>query len=161
MEIRQQFNPQEDLLNHSALQTDVEYAGFWLRLAAYIIDGIVLYLPNYLLLKLFNVGNLFDINAGFEPLSMVVSFAVYLYFPIMESSKWQATLGKRLVDIKVTDLQGDRISFVKALVKYIGTYISFITLCIGFMMAGFTEKKQALHDMIAGTLVVKSNGRAS
>jgi uncharacterized RDD family membrane protein YckC len=73
----------------------------------------------------------------------------------MESSSWQATLGKKAVGIVVTDLDGNRISFARAFGRYFAKLISLITLCIGYMMAGFTEKKQCLHDMICGTLVVK------
>jgi len=66
----------------------------------------------------------------------------------------QATLGKKLVGIQVTDLYGQRIGFGRALNRLLGKMLSALTLYIGFMMAGWTEKKQALHDIMAGTLVV-------
>ena len=78
----------------------------------------------------------------------------WLYWSLMESSAKQATLGKMALGIKVTDLNGNRIGFGKATGRFFGKILSGIILDIGFIMAGFTEKKQGLHDMIAGTLVV-------
>jgi uncharacterized RDD family membrane protein YckC len=79
----------------------------------------------------------------------------WLYFTILESSPKQATLGKMALGIVVTDLNGNRISFGRANGRYWSKIISSMILLIGYMMAGFTEKKQALHDIMAGTLVVK------
>jgi uncharacterized RDD family membrane protein YckC len=73
----------------------------------------------------------------------------------MESSPQQATLGKMALGLKVTDLQGERLSFARATGRYFGKIVSSLILFVGFMMAGWTEKKQALHDIMAGTLVVK------
>jgi len=73
----------------------------------------------------------------------------------MESSVWQATLGKKTLGLRVTDLQGNRISFGRASGRFFGRIISGLTLFIGYIMAGFTEKKQALHDIIASCLVIR------
>ncbi len=73
----------------------------------------------------------------------------------MESSSQQATLGKIALGIMVTDLSGNRISFARASGRHFTKILSGIILYIGFIMAGFTEKKQALHDIIADCLVVK------
>ncbi len=81
--------------------------------------------------------------------------AAWLYFALMESSSRQATLGKMLVGIMVTDLDGGRISFGRATGRHFAMILSALTCYIGFVMAAFTERKQALHDMIAGTLVVR------
>ena len=78
-----------------------------------------------------------------------------LYFSFCESSAWQATLGKKALGLAVTDLQGRRISFAHALGRNLAKIISSMTLLIGYIIAGFTAKKQALHDLIAGTLVIK------
>jgi len=80
----------------------------------------------------------------------------WLYFALMESSAWQATLGKRAVGIKVTDMEGGRISFGRATGRHFGKFVSALIFYIGFIMAGFTEKRQALHDIMAGCLVVKA-----
>jgi uncharacterized RDD family membrane protein YckC len=73
----------------------------------------------------------------------------------MESSNYQASIGKMVLGVKVTDINGAKLDFVKAFVRNISKIISSFILFIGYIMAGFTDKKQALHDMIAGTLVVK------
>ncbi len=86
---------------------------------------------------------------------MVDSAILWLYWALFESSALQATLGKMALGIQVTNLHGNPISFARATGRYFGKIISGLILCIGFMMAGWTEKKQALHDIMAGTLVVK------
>lgn len=86
---------------------------------------------------------------------MAVFAIVILYYSLMESSKFQASVGKMAMGIKVTDLNGDRISFGKAFLRSFGKLISSMVMYIGYIMAAFTDKKQALHDMIASTLVVK------
>jgi Tfp pilus assembly protein PilE len=83
--------------------------------------------------------------------------AVWLYFALMHSSARQATLGKMAFGIKVTDLAGERVSFLRATGRYFATWVSSILLAVGFLMAGLTARKQALHDMIAGTLVVRAD----
>jgi uncharacterized RDD family membrane protein YckC len=79
----------------------------------------------------------------------------WLYWAGLESSVYQATLGKMALSLKVTDLNYDPISFARATGRYFAKFISALILCIGFMMAGWTARKQALHDLMAGTLVVK------
>lgn len=79
----------------------------------------------------------------------------WLYFTLLESSASQATLGKAVIGIRVTDMQGRRISLLKANARYWAKILSAITLGFGYLMAGFTKRKQALHDMVAGTLVVR------
>ena len=73
----------------------------------------------------------------------------------MESSKFQGTIGKLALGIIVTDMEGNKISFGRATGRYFGKFVSAIILYVGFMMAGFTEKKQGLHDILASTLVWK------
>lgn len=128
-----------------------EYAGFWLRVAAYLIDGIILTIPTYIIYG--TVGGSF-----LEP-SLVSRFVAVIipvfYFIYLESSEKQATFGKQAVGIIVTDADGNRITGGQAAGRYFGKIISGLILGIGFMMAGFTDKKQALHDLMANTLVVR------
>ena len=91
--------------------------------------------------------------------NLITTVLGWLYFALCESSAWQATIGKLALGIRVTDLQGRRISFLRALGRYGAKFISAIILCIGFIMVAFTRRKQGRHDLIAGTLVL--NGRAS
>jgi uncharacterized RDD family membrane protein YckC len=79
----------------------------------------------------------------------------WLYFALMESSAKQATLGKAMIGVIVTDADGSRISFGRASGRYFAKFVSVITLMIGFIMAAFTKRKQALHDMMAGCLVIR------
>jgi len=116
----------------------IEYAGFWKRFIAYIIDILIMLIPVLL--------------ASIIPLGGII--VLWLYFAVMESSESQSTLGKRAMGIIVTDLNGNRITFGKATIRHFSKYISILILFIGYIMIGFTEKKQGLHDMIAGTLVV-------
>ena len=161
-----------------------KYAGFWKRAAAHVIDQIILgivhsiiILPlwmalffRYLPLDEFSEGGDY-VMVGNEvlndfPLYTVFLFSFmfgaaviiidWLYYALMESSSKQATIGKMVLGIKVTDMAGNRIGFGKASGRYFGKILSGLILLIGYFMAGFTEKKQALHDILANCLVVNT-----
>jgi uncharacterized RDD family membrane protein YckC len=138
------------------------YAGFWLRFVAIFIDGLIFLPITIIALVLRASFESAEDTAAKAGLAIVLLlfylFEIvlrWLYFACMESSSWQATLGKKALGIRVTGLDGERISFGRATGRYFGKIISAIIFMIGFIMAGFTERKQALHDMIAGTLVVR------
>jgi uncharacterized RDD family membrane protein YckC len=133
------------------------YAGFWRRAVACIIDSVLLLLFGCLI-SLALGPSLTEVEAdiGGFVCGMLVN---WLYFAGMESSRLQATWGKMIVGIAVTDLSGGRISFARATGRYFGKYLSGLIVGIGFFMVGFTEKKQALHDMMAGSLVVLTKER--
>jgi uncharacterized RDD family membrane protein YckC len=153
----------------------LRYAGFWLRVVAALIDGVILAIPFFLVVirpisrfRRFGFLARRDALGPPDPAIMVpvilgIVFATtffmivkWLYFAGMESSARQATFGKAAMSLRVTDLQGRRLSFGHASGRFFATIITeFIPFGIGFIMAGFTEKKQALHDMIAGTLVLR------
>ena len=124
-----------------------EYGGFLLRLVAAIIDGILLAIVQFI------IGIVIDDTTTNTLINLVIG---WLYYAGLESSANQATLGKRAMGLQVTDLDGNRIGFGKATGRYFAKIISALILLIGFIMVAFTEKKQGLHDMIAGTLVVKN-----
>lgn len=141
------------------------YAGFWKRFVATIIDGIILQIGGFIIgmvLGVFMGGTMVaggagegDILAASTVLGFILGMVLnWLYYTLMECSSKQATLGKMALGIIVTDLDGQPISFGRANGRYWGKIISTLILCIGFIMAGFTEKKQALHDIMAGCLVV-------
>ncbi len=79
----------------------------------------------------------------------------WLYEALLTSSVWQGTVGKRILNLKVTDQAGNRISFARATGRHFAKYYLSTILFIGFIMAAFTDRKRALHDIIAGTLVWK------
>ena len=120
------------------------HAGFWRRMAAFILDSLLLLVPQMAL----NVA--IGGNIAFL-LNIVISAG---YFAGMHASAKQATVGKMAFGIKVTDMYGARISVGRATGRYFATWLSAIILFIGYFMAAFTDRKRALHDMIASTLVV-------
>ncbi|MBF0152812.1 MAG: RDD family protein [Magnetococcales bacterium] len=135
----------------------ISYAGFWVRLSATFYDQLVLIIPSMIVGGI--VGYFYILTthqaSGVETLGNIIGAIIgWLYAAFMESSAKQATLGKMLLKIKVTDLSGNPVSFGKASGRYFGKIVSLLTLCIGFFMAGWTEKKQGLHDKMAGCLVV-------
>ena len=132
------------------------YAGFWLRLVAWIIDMLVVMGASILLGSFLGIVapniDLFDSQVVWD----VIGFAtVWLYFTVMESSSKQGTLGKMALGIFVTDMDGNRISFARANGRDLGKILSELILGFGYVMIAFTEKKQALHDKLAGCLVLK------
>jgi len=147
------------------------YAGFWRRFFSFGIDVIFILIVltgadavlGFILgsdmtppggIQATVLGEIRQVAAAF--LGMMVDSAIlWLYWALFESSALQATLGKMALGIQVTDLHGNPISFAKATGRNFAKFISGLIFCIGFLMAGWTEKKQALHDIMAGTLVVK------
>ncbi len=152
-------------------QQPVTYAGFWWRFLAAIIDGIVLNIAQWILIMPFlgimgitmygmNQGDMDEESAMLMIMSMIPMISIsaalsWLYYALMESSKLRGTLGKMALNIRVTDMDGGQISFGRATGRYFGKILSSFIFLIGYIMAGFTEKKQALHDMLAGCLVIK------
>ena len=156
---------------------NTNYAGFWLRFAAYIIDYIIIYVvQSFVFIPILGVLGIsfaskmdsMDNMSDAESMGMAMGFAAVmaatallttiiaiLYWSIMESSKYQATVGKMALGLKVSDVDGQNLDFVKSLIRNVCKIISGMILGIGYIMAGFTERKQGLHDIIAGTLVVK------
>lgn len=128
------------------------YAGFWVRVAAYFLDYAIIMVGSLVIsIGLVSMGDVAGVIGGF-----VLLLVTLLYYPVMESSARQATFGKSLAGIKVTDLDGKRLSFGRALLRTIAKILSAIPFCIGFLLAAFTARKQALHDMLAKTLVVRT-----
>jgi uncharacterized RDD family membrane protein YckC len=143
--------------------TGVRYGGFWIRVVAAIIDAVILRVlvaPIYLIFRSLGLA---DVMALFphRPLEffgggvafIVFLFGSWLYEAFMESSSYQATLGKMICGLKVTDLNGNRISFERATGRHFAKWLSAAILGIGYIMVAFTERKQGLHDLLAATLV--------
>lgn len=143
------------------------YAGFWKRFAAAIIDGIVTGIGGLvvigplialMILSATSARGEPDVEALGDALDGVANLLGlligWIYSAAMESSPLQATLGKMALQIKVTDLDGARVSFGKATGRHFAKFVSALLLFGGFVMAAFTAKKQGLHDLMAGCLVV-------
>lgn len=145
---------------------DMDYAGFWWRALAHLIDLVILSICNCLLGMGLGIGlSVGMIAVGMDKGAILMACRVagfflglivyWIYYATMESSSWQATLGKRICKLTVTDLEGERLTFARASGRYWATWLSRLTCLVGYVMAAFTEKRQALHDIIAKTLVLR------
>lgn len=141
---------------------EMQYAGFWRRWAAYMIDGVIVaYVANSFYWSFLNqfrrqLGGELDPEMIAQIYNAILTFFLsWAYFAGMECSPLRATVGKLAVGLFVTRDNGERISFGQATGRFFGKIISGLILCIGFIMAGWTSRKQALHDMMAGTLVLR------
>lgn len=135
------------------------YAGFWIRFLASFIDGLVTGFAGFVVG--FVVGFTFKLTGASDTAAKVFAqllgmLGSWLYEALMLSSSKQATLGKLALGIRVTDEDGQTITFARASGRFFAKYISAIILLIGFIMAAFTSRKQALHDIIASTLVTRT-----
>jgi uncharacterized RDD family membrane protein YckC len=138
---------------------EVRYGGFWRRFGAFLIDGMLLWIAGALL----RLGMGVDVFATdwqdtrSAIASMISLIGGWTYCAILESSPLQGTLGQRAAGLKVTDLALRRISFMRATGRHFGQLVSAITLGFGYLMIAFTAKKQGLHDIMAGCLVLRAD----
>ncbi|GFP75490.1 protein kinase domain-containing protein [Clostridium fungisolvens] len=137
------LNPTPEVL-HREQNVITLYAGFWKRAYAAVIDGLI-------------IGTVSTISYYIDGMGILAVVICWLYFSLFECSSSQGTPGKQVMKLIVTDRYGNRISFMHATGRYFSKFISILTLFIGYILAGTTEKKQALHDIIAGTLVLQKN----
>ena len=155
------------------------FGGFWIRAAAFIVDAIIISIPisivsipftGYCTFKLLPYADEYNYTQtistemasalflcwGIALFLQIFSLAdFWLYFAFLESSSKQATWGKQLFGLRVTDAYGQRLTFARATGRTFAKILSYMTFYVGFMMAGWTRHKRALHDMVAGTLVMK------
>jgi uncharacterized RDD family membrane protein YckC len=125
----------------------VRYGGFWIRTVAYALDVffiVLLSLPTLLL------------GEGYDVLAQVV--IAFLYETLLTSGEKQATWGKQLLGLKVSNIDGSRITYGKSVGRYFGKWVSTITFFMGFVMIAFTDRKQGLHDRVVNSLVLISEG---
>lgn len=140
---------------------EMRYAGFWKRVAAILIDTVLTMLVGGLIGAMIGLviavsAKGVDIqSAAMEGVFNLIGLVIgWVYFASMESSSYQATLGKMALGIRVCDLDGNRVSFGRASGRHFAKILSAVLLLVGYVMAAFTAKKQGLHDMIASTLVI-------
>lgn len=140
--------------------SDFVYAGFWLRFVAALVDGILMWfivgIPLFLIMAAGNGGAFDQIWEEMQlPMNVLSILVGWLYNALMETSQYQGSLGKLAVGIKVVDESGRPVSFGQATGRHFAKIISGMICMIGYLMAGFTERKQALHDLMAHCLVVR------
>lgn len=137
----------------------MRYAGFWLRFVAAFIDSIIITVISRVLLLGFDTPRLDLTQSYFDalnsPVTLMNTLLFWIYFAILESSPLQASFGKYILGIKVIDIYGRRIGFLRATGRHFGKIVSAFILMIGYLMAAFTGQKQALHDKMANCLVIK------
>jgi uncharacterized RDD family membrane protein YckC len=161
-----------------------QYAGFWIRFVAYFVDSLIVGIPMTVVIvvvvMIFGAGSIAafksipanpdpdQIQAQLIPMitALIGAYAIFfvvvivlswLYFALMESSDRQATFGKAMLNLRVADANGNRLSFGHASGRFFSKIITgMVPFGIGYIMAGFTQKKQALHDFIAGTVVIRT-----
>jgi uncharacterized RDD family membrane protein YckC len=166
-----QVNPSENWSPESSASdpcplNESRYAGFWYRTLAVVIDWLLSSVIAIILAfvlgfalgaSLAETSSPTEIKSAAEVMGNCLGvFVIWLYFTISESSSWQATPAKRLLGLKVTDENGHGIGFGKANGRYWSNILSALILGIGYVMVAFTQRKQGLHDKIAGTLVIKA-----
>lgn len=145
---------------------EIIYAGFWRRLQAWVVDAILVVISSCVLAIVvaivlsFTIGLMIQdktiVNNIYDKTGAAVGlFTYFAYFVGFEVSTFQATPGKILFNIKVTDMNKERIGFLRAFARTTGKFLSGFLLLLGFLICDFTPKKQTLHDIIANTLVVR------
>jgi uncharacterized RDD family membrane protein YckC len=145
-------------LNQPIENNNPVYAGFWLRYFAYMIDGIILGIVFFALgLSLgYLFPDMFETEFKAQLFGNLIEALIgWAYFALLESSEEQGTYGKRILGLKVVDENYQRMTLGRATGRHFAKILSTITLLFGYIMAGFTEKKQALHDIVAKTYVIK------
>jgi uncharacterized RDD family membrane protein YckC len=141
------------------------FAGFWLRAVAYLIDTVFISLVFGLIASFYpstfiKFPGAASISLTSLPQLTPIAFAItitatWFYYTMFEASIWQATPGKRVMRLYVADLNGQRVTFARAAARNFAKMISSLTFLVGYLVAGFTEKKQALHDILASCLVLR------
>ena len=184
-----QQSPAPDFLHPSspvqsaAIPSAKQYAGFWLRVPAAIIDLIILAIPlamavSYLSVAMGSWRAFLELHPGQSPQEIVAAFGHtylfaillffivtgWLYFALFESSTWQGTLGKKFIGLRVADLRGDRVTFARASGRFFSgrflahaPFIGTLYIAVDCICAGLTSRKQALHDRFSGCLVLRKN----
>jgi len=144
----------------------VEYAGFWLRVWAGSIDLLLEALAALLLIAVMDVAmRIISPRFGLSPITaryvtgiafiFVLAVGAWLYCAFAESSSWRATVGKRIIGLQVVTSSGGQLSFGQATVRHFMKFLSLFTAAVGFMMAGWTKRRQALHDMPSDSIVIR------
>lgn len=140
---------------------EVRYAGFWRRLCAWFIDSLVLWFP-LAIARVAMGGDVWGDRVHWDdPLALRLAgfnfFAALLYCVLLESSRWQGTLGHQVVGVRVCDGQLRRVSVLRALGRFLCLWLSVSTCGIGYLTQLWTRRRQTLHDLVAGCVIVRSD----
>lgn len=163
---RAEGEEQAAIVGASPEATAVAYAGFWRRLAAYLVDSLLLMAAQFLVGVLVyiavtggsgtpgpEVAEAGERAAGMA--TMAVAALSLVYWPVLEAGPWQATLGKLLLGLQVMEAGGGRLGLPRAFARHLARLLCGLTLGIGYLAIVWTRRKQGLHDLVAGTVVVR------
>ncbi len=158
-----------------------KYGGFWMRLAAYLIDGVIIGIANFIVMaiiasavfgsvagyldKLMSysspdyqfIGTMLGSFLLFYGLSCLASMVINAAYYTIAIGKWGKTIGKAALGLKVLNADGSRVSYARAFGRYWARLLNSFTLDIGYIVIAFTDKKQGIHDFICNTIVIKTN----
>lgn len=139
----------------TADDTEYEYAGFWIRLLAVIIDSVLFALVGVPLMFILSLVGLYDFEANYNAFDLIWNFATVI-FSVVLWVQYAGTPGKRLLKLKVLDADtGENLSYGKAIIRYLGYIPAGLVFCLGFIWVAFDVKKQGWHDKMANSVVVK------
>lgn len=146
-------------------KTQQIYAGFWIRVAATFIDSIVIQFILVVLAAVLGfLSYLLPVDIVDLLRGVLLSGVAFSYYPLFEASRYQATIGKQILSLKVVDQDGQKLSLGRAMLRFLAKFFSYFLLGLGFIMIAFNKKKQGLHDLMLGTYVIEketSSYRAS
>ncbi|MSQ32604.1 MAG: hypothetical protein EXR59_05185 [Dehalococcoidia bacterium] len=139
-------------------------AGFMIRLGAYLVDQIVLFLVGFVLLSIFMEAINPGITANQDELTVLQQVIIYtagvainiVYYTI-SIGKWGRTIGKRIFGLQVLTADGKKVGYLRAFVRFLCYYVDFLTLFFGFFMIAWNKDRRGLHDLLAGTIVIRRN----
>ncbi len=141
---------------------EMEYAGFWIRFAAKIIDNLILFIPLIILVMVLIVptlssgGSPDDLGIMLQLVLQLVYYAMAAVFNIFFVGKYGATPGKMACKLRVVTAEGEKVSYGRATGRFFAEILSGLVCYIGYIIAGFDDQKRALHDHIASTRVVRN-----
>lgn len=148
-------------------ETTLVYAGFWRRFVGWLIDILIIIIfshwvtvaiSSFIDTPIPDTMSFKAILSSLLPIAIIISvvnfFLTALYYSLLEASPLQATVGKHIAGLKITDMEGLRISYGKAFLRRVYSLLSILPLFIGYIVAGFTSRKQTFHDILAKTVVV-------
>ncbi len=141
---------------------DMNYAGFWIRVGAYLIDTIILGVVNFVFGIVLGIIGL-SAMGGDDPsqgmliqgMLTLINMAIYVFYETFFVGKWGATIGKMACGLKIVTPEGEPISYLRSFGRYFAKIVSSFVLCIGYIMVGFDDEKRALHDRMCSTRVIR------
>ncbi|MEO5988394.1 MAG: RDD family protein [Candidatus Eisenbacteria bacterium] len=134
------------------------FGGFWRRVGAAIVDSVILYFPPAIVKVLLGLPLLATSSGPDVAKELLVNLGslimLWLYCALLESSSRQATLGQQLLGLQVMDLEARRISFARASGRYFAQFLSALLCGVGYLFNLWTSRRQTLHDLVAGCVIV-------